>query len=210
MQPARIHIPPDLAGCHATIAATRDAADGWFATADERLSPRPQPGVFELRVSRRQLDRALLLLQAVIVASNELGMEVGAVGKSRTHRAGVAIGRPGLLTPIRVEELRDRVPLADIDLDAYLRTSLNWLFYEDELRKRGWVPGAGGRLRIRLPRRYDRPPLPTGGWRSAFSDQEGRMLEAKLADLLIALDQRSSRRDNSEVRGGRLAAKEMD
>jgi hypothetical protein len=188
--PPDLRVPPALENPDEAVAATLRAIEQWHATPDGRLSPRPAPGILELRVAPGSVDRALRMFQAVVVASQELGMDVRGVVGARHQRPGVGIGRGGIVTALDVEELRSRVAISGDDLEEYLRRDLRWILREDELRDRGWVPMADGRLRIVLPRRFDRPPEGIA-WCSRFSDQVGRPLEAKLQELLVQLDARS-------------------
>jgi hypothetical protein len=189
-EPPHIRVPSALQKPHEAVAATLEAVTQWHATPDERLSPYPTPGILELRVTQASVDRALRLFQAIAAASEELGMEVRPVGRGRHHRPGVGIGRGLAITPLRIEEQRSRVPISEIDLEDYLRRDLRWIFREEDLRKRGWVPLADGRLRVLLSRRFDRPP-PGHAWCSRFSDQVGRPLEAKLGELVRQLETRA-------------------
>jgi hypothetical protein len=188
--PPDLRVPPALDNPDEAVAATLRAIEPWHTTPDGRLSPRPAPGILELRVAPESVDRALRMFQAVVVASHELGMDVREQVGARHQRPGVGIGRGGIVTALHVEELRSRVAISGDDLEEYLRRDLRWILREDELRDRGWVPMADGRLRVVLPRRFDRPPEGIT-WCSRFSDQVGRPLEAKLQELLVQLDARS-------------------
>jgi hypothetical protein len=177
---------------HPVLSATLVAAEEWFTTADGRLAPQVEPGVLEARVSASQLPRAIALVQEVIGQSERRGMAVSAVDRGRQHRPGIAIGRDDVVTPLRIEELRDRVTLSDDELEEYLRKSLGWFLREEELRQRGWVPRASGRLRLHLVARHDPQPGSVWGWRSSFSDQEGKSLEDKLGLVVDELEARSA------------------
>lgn len=187
-----IPIPGDLEGAHPFVTNTWHAAAAWHATPDDRLSPQAEPGIVDVRVSRRHLPRALRLVQVVIERSSDVGLEVAPVNRAPRCRAGIGIGRDGAYTPVRVQELRDRLHFADLDLERWRREHPVWLFREDEMRERGWVPRANGKLRLVLPRRYDRPPAPDYGWRSTFTDQDGRPVEQQVTDAVAALAQRAA------------------
>lgn len=178
------------ANMHPFLVATREAAASWHCTADERLSPWPEPGILELRVAPAQLDRALAIAQAVIFASENAGMEIAAVAAGRGHRAGIGIGRDGRFTAVRIEEGRDLLTLTDQEIERWLEDHQTWFHREWEVRERHAVPRADGRLRLVIPRRYDRSPDSEAGWRSSFADQVGRSLEEKLNDVVTALLQR--------------------
>src|SRR4051794_38214001 len=78
---------------HPFLTATREAATSWICTPDGRLSPRTAPGIAEVRVSRVRLDRTLELLDAVAAECEAQGLEVAPVSRTRSHRAGIGIGR---------------------------------------------------------------------------------------------------------------------
>jgi len=196
---ADIPIAESLKHAHPVVTATLEAAQGWGRTQDQRLAPRPEPGLVEARVARESLDRALRIMQTLIDACSTSGMEVAALQRARTHRAGVGFGRVPHLTAIRIEEVRYRMPFAELDLEQWRNENVVWDSDEDRLRTQGWIPRASGRLRLRLPRRHDRPPRGETGWRFSFTDQVGRPLEAQLSDVLAALDDRS--RDAADAAG---------
>jgi hypothetical protein len=177
---------------HPVLLATRVAAEDWLANSDGRLAPQVEAGILDARVSAASLPRALVLVQNVIVRSQERGMAVSAVDRGRHHRPGIAIGREGVVTPLRVEELRDRVSVSEDELAEYLRTNPRWWMLEEEIRQRGWVPRASGRLRLLLLPRHDPRRGSASGWRSSFSDQVGRTLEAKLQLVVDELAARSA------------------
>jgi hypothetical protein len=175
---------------HPFLTGTREAAASWICTPDGRLSPRAAPGIAEVRVSRKQLDRTLELLDAIARECEAQGLEVTPVGHTRSHRAGIGIGRGGELTAIRVEERRDLVAFSEEALERWRPEAETWIWSRElDMRERGWCPRANGRLRLRLPRRYE--PSPTGGWRHSFSDQPERPLEAQLGDIVAALWERA-------------------
>jgi hypothetical protein len=191
----RIAIPASLGGAHPFVKATLEHAQGWGVTPDGRLQPEPEPGVVEIRVSPVQLDRALRLVQALIDAGTARGMQASKVVRAREHRPGIGIGRGGQATALRVEEIRCLVAFADLDLEQWRQESPHWAWMrEDELRERGWVPRACGKLRVLLPRRYGRAPRGEAGWRFSFTDQTGRPLEVQLNDVVLALEDRSQSR----------------
>jgi hypothetical protein len=176
---------------HPFLIATEEAAKSWHCTADERLSPQPQPGVLEARVSRGQVDRSLAIAERLIVACEEAGMEVVALDTGRGHRAGIGVGRNGRFTAVRIEERRDLIALTDEEIERWLQAHPTWWEREDVLRERHATPRANGKLRLLLPRRHDRSPDPQFGWRSSFSDEEGRPLEEKVREVVDALVQRA-------------------
>jgi hypothetical protein len=176
---------------HPFLEAPRDAALQWHLTADDRLSPQPHPGILELRVSRLQLDRALTLSQAAIDGCLERGLDVAAVDRGRNHRAGVGVGEPGKYCAIRVVELRERIPIDEQGIERWLAEASRRISDEWILRERGYQVRAGGRLRVRLARRYDPSPRAPAGWRWSFTDQVGRPLEDQLDDIVDTLYERS-------------------
>jgi hypothetical protein len=192
VESGEVPIPRELEGAHPFVTRTWHTAATWHATPDDRLSPQPEPGIVDARVSRHQLPRALRLVHVVIERSSEVGLKVAPVNRAHRCRAGIGIGRDGAYTPVRVQELRDRIAFADLDLDRWRREHPVWYIREEELRDRGWVPRANGKLRLVLPRRYDYPPTPEGGWRSTFTDQEGRPVEEKVSDVVAALAERAA------------------
>lgn len=187
-QPRVASVDPD-----AFARATEHAAAHWWTTSDGRLAPDPEPGVLELRVAASSVARALHLFRDIATAAGDRGMRVAAVSAGRQHRAGVGIGRDFAITPLHIEELRARVPISEIDFEQYLSRSPLLAYREDKLRQRGWVPKADGRLRVVLPRRWDHPQQ-ASRWVSRFSDQTGRPLERKVADVVAQLDMRSRAR----------------
>ena len=186
-----VRVPANLDRAHPFVLATLEEAQRWHQTQDQRLVPQPQPGIVEVRVARENVDRALRIVQALIDAGLASGMEVAAVSRTRDHRAGVGIGRGHQMTAMRIEDVRYRFPFADLDLEQWRNENPIWTYDEDRLRDLGWVPRASGKLRLRLPRHYDTAPRGEAGWRFSFTDQVGRPLDAQLADILTALDDRS-------------------
>lgn len=171
---------------HPFLTATREASSSWICTPDGRLSPQTAPGIAEIRVSRGQVDRTLELLDAIAAHSEAQGLEVAPVRRTRSHRAGIGIGRGGGLTAIRVDERRDLAEFSEHALECWRAEAETWIgVREFDMRERGWCPRANGRLRLLLPRRHD--PSPTGGWRHSFSDQPERPLETQLDDVVAAL-----------------------
>jgi hypothetical protein len=183
---------PGESGLHGMLLATRVASENWFPNVDGRLAPQVEPGILEARVSAASLPRALAAVQEVIARSQERGMLVFGVDRGRHHRPGIAIGREDVGTPLRVVELRDRVSISEDDLAESLRANPRWWMREEELRERGWLPRANGRLRVLLLPRHDPRPDSASGWRSSFSDQEGRTLEQKLGLIVDELAARSA------------------
>ena len=179
--------------CHPIVAATRDAAQRWQLLADGRTQPFYEPGLVEIRVSRPQLERALSMLQELIDGALDCGLEVGPVVRARCQRAGVGIGRAAHLVPVHLVEIRTLVPFDQLDIDEWRSATPAWSVREFELRDRGWAPRPSGRLRLRLPRRHDRPPREEAGWRFSFTDQVGRPLERQIADAVQALVGRADR-----------------
>ena len=172
-----------IAIVHPAVIATLDVAASFHSTADGRLSPRVEPGLFEVRVSTAQLQRAAQVLQRLVDGALERKLAIASVNRTRSHRAGVGIGVDPHFTAIKMVEQRDRVPMTEAEIE-------NWLTYNYYLRDRPPThrPKANGRLQILLPRRYDRTDEP--GWRCVFSDEPGRSLDDKLPDVLNALEKR--------------------
>jgi hypothetical protein len=120
-------------------------------------------------------------------------MEVRDLQYARGQRPGVGIGRGKQFAAIKIEELRRLVALSDFDPEQWESELGVWWGRDEELRERGWVPRVDGRLRVRLPRRYDRPPHGEAGWRFSFTDQVGRPLESQLDEIVQAFWERAAR-----------------
>jgi len=178
---------------HSSIVATRDAAKLWHPAPDGRLSHWAEPGIIDLKVSPMQLDRAFRIVQYVIDLSRLHGMEVRELQRARGQRPGIGIGLRRHLAAINVSELRHLVPFGELDLEHCDQESRLWWTHEEEFRERGYVARADGRLRLRLPRRYDRPPRGQAGWRFSFTDQVGCPLENQVEEIVLALRSRAAR-----------------
>ena len=129
-------------------------------------------------------------MHAVMNGCEAAGLEIVAVNGGRGHRAGVGIGRPGQFTAVWFEELRDRIPLTDAEIEDWLASNPKWGFLDWRLRRDGSRACANGRLRLLLARRYGPSPDPRVGWRWSFTDQVGRPLEEQSTDAVAALVQR--------------------
>jgi hypothetical protein len=177
---------------HPVIEATRVAARDWHRTPDGRLVPHVGPGIVEMRVSPGELERALILSQAVIEQSLARGMTICNIQRGRRQRPGVAIGRDSSVTAFAVMELRCLTPFTEVDRETWREDTRLWWYEAEALEARGVVPRPSGRLRVRLPRRYDRPPRQERGWRFSFTDQTGRPLETQIGEVISAIEDRSS------------------
>jgi hypothetical protein len=174
-----------MSGEHPFLAATRIASESWGLTPDGRLQPRPEPGLLEARVSPRQFDRALAVVQEVIASAGGEGLQAVPIARGSGHRAGIAVGH----TPVWIEERRSLKKVTEAALEEWRGEVGYWVeVRECFIRDRGLCPRANGRLRLRLPRRYDLASAP--GWRHSFSDQDGRPLESIVPDVIEALAER--------------------
>src|SRR5690242_6978461 len=98
-----VEIPSALRGAHPSVRATRDAARGLKQRDDGRIEIGPSPGIGHLVVSRGELTRALLVLQAVFNEAKRRGYEIAASNKSGYgDRPGVAVVVRGHSYPIEI------------------------------------------------------------------------------------------------------------
>src|SRR4051812_5426399 len=90
-----VAVPKRLARPHEFVVATRCAAASRKPGEDGRLTLGPESGVVRTTVSRAQLRRALLLLQALFAEAERRGYDVVAIDRSYGDPAGVAISVRG-------------------------------------------------------------------------------------------------------------------
>jgi hypothetical protein len=182
---------------HPVLAATLEAVDTWYVNGDDRLSPQTSPGLLELRVARGNVERALSIVQAVLDGAEAEGLSVAALGRSRRHRPGIGVGKSGMYTALRVEELRRRVPLTSEQMARAQKELTQGKGWAWRVVERGHYVVADGRLRLRLERRYDRSPDARRGWRWSYTDQPSAPLEVQVPDVVETLKIRASSRQRS-------------
>ena len=89
---------------------------------DGRIEVGPQEGVAHLVVSREQLRRALLVMQAIFGEARLRGYGVQPIPKDGYGaRAGVGVAIRGHAYTIEVTELTDQVPLSEEEVEAWRR-----------------------------------------------------------------------------------------
>jgi hypothetical protein len=152
------------------------------------------PGIFHLRVAKRNVDLVLRGLQGLVIASRRRGLEVAPLLGSRLHRSGVGIGARGNLASIEVVELRHLAPAGQREVSQW-RAVNHWRIDEgQELEMNPEIPRGNDKLRVLLPPRPDWPHRSGPGWRRSFTAPVGDPFLALLGEVLAALDARAKAR----------------
>jgi hypothetical protein len=149
------------------------------------------PGIFYLRVAKRNVDLVLRGLQGLVMASRRRGLEVAPLRGSRLHRDGVGIGSPGNLAAVEVLELRRLASAGQKEVSQW-RAVNHWPIDEgEELEMDPEIPRGNDKLRVILPPRPDWPHRSGPGWRRSFTAPAGDPFRALLGEVLAALDARA-------------------
>jgi hypothetical protein len=184
------------ATCDVRTAASsrRERLRAACAREDGRLEIGPRPGVAHLIVSRAQLRRALLALQAICSEAERRGYAVRAVEhQSYWHKAGIGVAIREQLYALEILEQTDRVPLSEAELAAWKQQESGRFRFEWERAKEPPTGRnvANGKLRVSLP-------SSRRGARSSFS--EGRSsLATRLALLFAELERRAEEDDRLDA-----------
>jgi hypothetical protein len=121
MSKSAIPVPQRLRSPHAYVGASRDATAGLRSAPDGRLELRPRKGVVRLAVSRRQLPRALRILQGLFAEAERRGWRVEPVERSYGDATGVAVAIERQSYRVLVSEQTDRVPLTEAEVARWRR-----------------------------------------------------------------------------------------
>jgi hypothetical protein len=176
-----IGVPEALRRPHRLVTATREAFSGVKPDETGRLQIRPRAGVAYVHVSRDQLRRALLILQAILAEAERRGWEVKANEGGYGDKAGVGIALAGHTYTVSVTEMTDRIPLTDPELARWNRENKWRLSWTKPLTHR---QVANGRLKLSLPSRYD-------GARCNWTEGPRGALETKLSSFFAELERRA-------------------
>ena len=176
-----VPIPMQLARPHRLVTATRKAAQdsrrrdkGWLDTSGIA-------GVFSVRLSRPQLGRALLLLQALVDEALRRGHEIGPAG---------SVGAVGLVvrgheSPFSLIEEVDRVR-RELTAREQARKDREYWYRPQEFDEL-----ASGRLQLRLGR-------PEYGRTSSWADRKRWKLDDRLPHVLAAMEQAANEAEARE------------
>lgn len=179
---APIAVPERLVRPHRLITATREAVRAQDAKWGKSwIDTTGSAGVFHLRVSRPQLGRALLLLQALVDEAVHRGYDIGSMGLA----GGAGIQVRGHATALVLVEETDRIPH---QLTATERTRAA---RESWYRPPEFDQVASGRLRLRLSRaEYGRT--------SSWADRQRWKLDDRLPHVLAAIEQAAAEAEARE------------
>jgi hypothetical protein len=192
-----VEIPSTLRGAHPFVRATRDAARGAKQRDDGRIEIGPRRGIAHLVVSRGELPRALLVLQAVFNEAKRRGYEIGASDKSGYgDRAGVAVVVRGHLYAIEITEMVDRVPLTEMEIEEWERQNARRFAWEREPKRPQTRGVANGKLRVSLPSRWH-------GARSNWTEGPRSGFGEKLNELLAEVERRADEDDERAAAAAR-------
>lgn len=188
-----IAVPEALRRPHRIVTATRDAFAGVKADETGRLHLRARAGVAYLHVSRDQLRRALLILQAIVAEAERRGWEIKPDEGGYGDKAGVGIRLRGHTYTVSITEMTDRIPLTDAELEHWNREN-KWRLSWTKPPTHRHI--ANGRLKLSLPSRYD-------GARCTWTEGPRGNLETKLGSFFDELERRAEddvRRDEERAR----------
>jgi hypothetical protein len=188
-----VPVPEALRRPHSLVAATRDAFSGIKPDETGRLQLRPRAGVAYLHVSRDQLRRALLILQAILAEAERRAWEAEPAEGGYGDKAGIGIKLRGHLYPVWISEMTDRIPLTEAELERWERENKWRLSWAKRPTHRAV---ANGRLKLSLPSHYD-------GARCNWTEGPRGGLETKLGSFFAELERRAEddiRRDEERAR----------
>lgn len=186
-------VPTALRSPHRFVTATRDAFAGVKADETGRLQVRARAGVAYLCISRDQLRRALLILQAIFAEAERRGWEVKADDGGYGEKAGIGVRLRGHTYTVSITEMTDRILLTDAELEHWNRENKWRLPWTKPPTHRHVV---NGRLKLSLPSRYD-------GARCNWTEGPRGNLETKLVSFFAELERRAEddvRRDEERAR----------
>src|SRR5207249_4455510 len=148
MPVAEIAVPEQLRRPHRLVVATRDAFPGIKTDETGRLQIRPRAGVAYVYVSRDQLRRALLILQAILAQAERRGWQVEPTEGGDGEKAGVGVKLRGHTYAVSITEMTDRIPLTETELEGWNREN-KWRLSWTKPPTHRHV--ANGRLKLSLP-----------------------------------------------------------
>lgn len=193
MADAEIAVPDALRRPHRFVIVTREGFRGVKPDETGRLQLRARAGVAYLHVSRDQLRRALLILQAIVAEAERRGWEIKPDDGGYGDKAGVGIRLRGHTYTVSITEMTDRIPLSDAELERWDREN-KWRLSWTKPPTHRHV--ANGRLKLSLPSRYD-------GARCNWTEGPRGALETKLGSFFDELERRAEddvRRDEERAR----------
>lgn len=103
------------------MTVTRDGFSGVKPDETGRLQLRARAGVAYPHVSRDQLRRALLILQAIFAEAERRGWEIKPDDGGYGEKAGIGIRLRGHTYTVSITEMTDRIPLTGAELERWSR-----------------------------------------------------------------------------------------
>jgi hypothetical protein len=178
-----------LTRLHVFVAATRKAAQQSHNLDPQgRTQVGPTAGLVRLSVSRRQLQRALLVVQALFAEAERRGHGLKESNDHWGLYRGVAIVIRGHDYAVRISELSSSIPVREPDLIKWRRDN-KWRLSYAEVPTRKQVPN--GRLRLTLPYLEQ-------GSRTTWSEGPRGALVTKLVSIIDELEARATRDDRRD------------
>jgi hypothetical protein len=190
---AEIAVPEALRRPHRVVTVTREGFSGVRPDETGRLAIPARAGVAYLHVSRDQLRRALLILQAILAEAERRGWQVKPTEGGYGDKAGVGIKLRGHTYAVWIMEMTDRIPLTEAELERWNRENkwrLSWTTAPTHRHV------ANGRLKLSLPSNYD-------GARCNWTEGPRGNLNSKLSSFFAELERRAEddvRRDEERAR----------
>jgi hypothetical protein len=135
-----------------------------------------------LKVSRDQLRRALIILQAIFAEADRRGWGVEPSEGGYGDKAGVGIRVRGHTYTVSITETTDRIQLTDDELERWNREN-KWRLSWTKPPTHRHV--ADGRLKLSLPSRYD-------GARCNWTEGPRGALDTKLSSFFAELERRAA------------------
>jgi hypothetical protein len=135
-------------------------------------------------VSRRQMHRTLVIVQAIFSEAERRGYSVEAVDSRYSEDTGVGIVIRGHAYPLTVEEETGRERLTHEEVERWRRD--HYWYSESSVPRYRRIPN--GRVKLSIPSAYD-------GARRSCSDGATATLDSKLAELFVELERRAVKDD---------------
>jgi hypothetical protein len=177
-----ITVPSQLRRPHRYVEETRRAYANVKPDSDGRMRPHPRAGVARLIVSRDQLRRSLLFLQAIFTEAERRGWEIKADATSYGPD-GIAIVANGHSYGLSMHELHERVPMTEADIETWRKENAWKLRWDADLKPPTLKSVPNGRLKLSLPSAWD-------GGRSSWSEGPRGPLDAKLPAFFVEITRR--------------------
>jgi hypothetical protein len=168
---------------HFAVATLKAAQQRHNLDPQGRIQVGPTTGLVRLSVSHRQLQRALLVVQALFAESERRGYGLKESNDHWGLYRGAAIVIRGHSYPVRISELSSSIPMSESELIKWRRDN-RWRLSYAEVSTRKQVPN--GRFRLALP--Y----LEQGSW-TTWSEGPRGALETKLVSMIDELEARATR-----------------